>query len=109
MSLLDAMQDSQATYARGLKEGIAIGKREQAAAMTILTEGLHRILSMNYSEYRESALQNAQFFAASALDLVEKGIVPPSESHDDKQDGRPDMHVSTSPSDLGADWKAVIR
>ena len=40
MSLLDTIQDQQASYARGLKEGIAIGKRESAAAIADLREAL---------------------------------------------------------------------
>ena len=105
MTLLDTIKDHQAAYSRGLQEGIRIGKREQAASVNELVEALGAVLDNDYA--------GALDISSNDPSLVRARVVlakhAPRETHDDKPDGRPDMHVTTSPSDLGADGKRILR
>ena len=107
MSLLDAIQDSEAVYARGLKEGVAIGKREQAIAVAELLAEVMNIARAK--RYDRAFFDDDSAFADWAQSRCRQHCPPQFEWHDDKPDERADRHISTGPSDLGADGKPIIR
>ena len=131
----DSIDQAQNIALAGMKGGYEIGKRESAAklaekdaAIGELCEALRdrhgHLLSETEINYWKEWLQDIdvlrlmalQFLRAQEVLAKHAPVLPNLHSHhdradfhDDKADGRPDMHVSTGPDNLGFDGKPVIR
>jgi len=119
----DSIDQAQNIAFAGMKGGYEIAKRESSAklaekdaAIADLVAVLQRIAAGAVPVVGAStSYTDCMAFAQAAL-AKHAPILPNLHSHhdrvdfhDDKADGRPDMHVSTGPDDLGFDGKPVIR
>jgi len=125
----DSIDQAQNIALAGMKGGYEIAKRESAAklaekdaAIAELVEALHPFAiefeiadaAGELQHWPPNEVKNCE--AAWRAIRKHAQIMPNRHSHhdrvdfhDDKADGRPDMHVSTGPDDLGFDGKPVIR